>query len=131
MRYQVGGDVQEFAKQMFYIAWKACGGTLGMGFLQDKPGATADDVLNNIFGWGDYPGPSHHPNRDEGTALRADYVFGRMMKITATLGSDWIELPDDDPAPDYQAWCRKYRSYKDLLHATAEETQIGISSKNS
>ena len=66
----------ELAKEMFYLAWNACGSPSGMGFLQDNPTASKEDVWKSVSGQTltDYCIPT-------GDTLypRGDYVFGRMM----------------------------------------------------
>lgn len=106
----------ELASHAFYLAWRACGGPLGMGFLQDKPGATKEQVLNNVVN-SDYGGlRKSGPGEFDG-----DYVFGRMMKLTIRFDDETVSVPDSDPRPDYQAWCKKYPSYESLIEAAAKE----------
>jgi hypothetical protein len=103
----------ELAKEIFWLAWQACGSPSGMGFLQNNPGATRDKVWNNIINAGDYDGPPHfEPNKPY-----ADYVFGRMMKFDITINKDSIEIVDKELRPDYQSWCRKYNTINDLVNA--------------
>ena len=66
---------EEVMKEAFWLAWNACGGPLGMGFLQNKPDATKENIWDNVTVSGDYPMPI---NRGE---VYGDYVFGRMMKL--------------------------------------------------
>ena len=48
-----------------------------------------------------------------------DYVFGRMfklsMKFNRTAGT--IQVREEAPRGDYQAWCRAYPTYKALVDA--------------
>ena len=101
----------ELAKEIFWLAWQACGGPVGMGFLQDRSGVTRDDVWNNISSAGDYPMNHNPPNKPYG-----DYVFGRMMKLGLKLRSDGIEISDLEPRSDYQGWCIVYKTYQDLVN---------------
>lgn len=70
-------------KRAFFLAWKACGETFGMGMLQDNPNANKEAVWENVKTRGDYPG-SGPENAKPGSAY-GDYVFGRMMKLSI----DW------------------------------------------
>lgn len=123
MKIKVAQDkVQEVVKQFFWIAYCACGGTSGMGFLQDRSGVNADAVMRNVLSSGDYPGGGfgrNDPNRPYG-----DYVFGRMMKTGLTINGDTIEVRDDKPRRDYQGWCRVYDSYEALLQAACQNAGV-------
>jgi hypothetical protein len=117
-------------QEAFWLAWQACGGPLGMGVFQDRPGVTKEDVLRNIARRGDYPGlakmeaegrvfPANKPGE-----MYADYVFGRMMK----LGLRWNEtavLVDEDhnPRPDYQGWSRTYPTYEALVREALKNVE--------
>ncbi len=103
-------------KKALFLAWKACGGPLGMGILQDKPNATEDDVFKNVLGNEDYPIKSSLPENE----IRADYVFGRMMKIRISFDNDNIYYPDISLSSAYQSWSKSYNSYEELFK-TAEE----------
>jgi len=113
MKYQCD-NAEEVVKEMFWLAWQACSGPLGMGILQNNPEAGRDDVWKNVQTSGDYVGSllDSRPGRAYG-----DYVFGRMMKVGAEYGSDWIELREEAPRPDYQAWCLTYPTYGALYDA--------------
>ncbi len=108
----------EVAMEMVWLAWKACGGPLGLGFLQDRPDATEEEVWLAMVGAHDYGGigckgaPTGEVN--------ADYVFGRMMKLYFEYGEDFVDVREDDPKPDYQAWCREYPSYEALAKVAIE-----------
>jgi hypothetical protein len=113
-RKVIGASGEAVAKRAFWLAWQACGGPLGMGFLQDNPDATEEDVWANVQSYGDYPAT---PARGAGEVY-GDYVFGRMMKLglrfsTDTVGTDY----PDEPTPDYQGWCIKYPTHEDLIEA--------------
>lgn len=104
-------NAKELAKRAFFLAWEACGGPLGLGILQDNPSATEDQVWDIITR--DY---------DSGDGrMSADYVFGRMMKLTLTVSDNTISFYDSEPAPDYQAWCVKYPTIETLLTAANDE----------
>lgn len=108
-------------KEAFWLAWQACGGTTGCGFLQDRQTANKDEVWDRMFNRGDYPSGNDpqlagnvHNKRGK---VYGDYVFGRMMKV----GFEWddvsILVRDTEPRPEYQAWCRTYKTFADLVQA--------------
>lgn len=105
-------------KEMYWLAWQACGGTTGMGHFQDCPDATEEDVWGSVTTQTDI-------NQARGSAccsLYADYVFGRMMKMG--LGIDIngvISWSPADTRPDYQSWTRsgKYSGYEDVYAEAA------------
>jgi hypothetical protein len=104
----------EVAKEAFWLAWNACGGTTGMGFLQDKSTATRSDIWEQVTGIkaGDYALP-----RGKSLEPYGDYVFGRMMKLKLAVEPDGVVIYNNDPRPDYQAWSRKYATTLDLVIA--------------
>lgn len=108
-------------EEAFWLAWKACGRTSGMGFLQNRPEATKEQVIGNIMQSGDYPGG------DIGLArpgnVYADYVFGRMMKVGLKWDNTSVTCRDDEPAADYQAWCRVYPTFRALVEAAIASIQ--------
>lgn len=112
----VKGSAEELCKQYFWLAWNACGGPLGMGWLQNKSGASIDDVWNNVINEGDYPGRT----RNIAGNYYADYVFGRMMKVGIKVHDDVVEILGFPPRIDYQAWCHKYVDEETLLRAAAD-----------
>lgn len=95
------------AKRMMYLAWQACGGTQGMGFMRNHPEATEDEVWQNVRTRGDYV---RIPGQDKPGEVYADYVFGRMMKMGLTYAADSVSWHDSTPRRDYQAWCGVYRT---------------------
>jgi len=103
-----------FLKNMFFLAYEACGGTTGMGFMQSNPDATADEVFENICNHGDYSGIG--ADIDD-SRLSADYVFGRMMKLSVEISDKTVTLPDMKPEVCRQGWAMKYKSYKSLAKA--------------
>ena len=109
---------QEVAKEAFWLAWQACGGPLGMGWLQNNPNANKEAVWQNVSEEGDYQGRFNN----DANKPYADYVFGRMMKVGFTIGSDFVEFREETPHPDYQAWCRKYPTYQALVEAAIKNT---------
>jgi hypothetical protein len=117
MKIQSDFNGERVAKRMFYLAWKACGGPQGMGVFQDRPGATEEEVWKNIAASGDYP---YAKDRNASGNFQADYVFGRMMKMSLKFGSDWLEWGDSGLRPDYESWCLIYPTYQDLYDAALE-----------
>jgi hypothetical protein len=115
--------VEAVVRRAFHLAFVACGGPTGMGFLQDRgPNVTEDQVWENVQTRGDYPAnPNSRPDRAYG-----DYVFGRMMKLSVTYSQKdgTIQIRDDEPRYDYQGWCRKYPTYAALFEAAA--SQLGV-----
>ena len=105
---------EEVCKEAFWLAWNACGGTTGMGVLQDNPLATRDEIWQLVTGQTcrDYIIP-----RGETLKPYADYVFGRMMKIGFTVLEDGIEYWKDAVRGDYQAWAYEYPTTTALLEA--------------
>lgn len=113
----------EVAKEMFWLAFQACEHPLGMGWLQDKPEATKEDVWNNVSGGkSDYAISFATKMRPSG-----DYVFGRMMKLHLEIESDGVIFSDGTPRRDYQSWCWDYPTYLEL--AIAAEDAIEARSK--
>ena len=101
----------ELAKEIFWLAWQACGSPLGMGFLQNYPNATKEDVWNNVVNAGDYPGKAW--NKEDNPY--ADYVFGRRMKFGLSIKSDGVDIFERSLRSDYQSWCVTYPTIKDLV----------------
>jgi len=111
------GTGSAVAQEMLWLAWKACGGPLGMGFFQDNPRATKEDVWVGMVSASDYNGfTGKMPDVGE---VRSDYVFGRMMKLRFNFGSDFIEWDDyADPADrSYNAWASKFPTITKLFDA--------------
>ena len=118
MRFEVPKELagEAVASEMLWLAWKACGGPVGMGFLQDNPRATKDEVWLAMLNASDYAGDMKRPESGE---VAADYVFGRMMKLYFKFTPTTVEWADhQDPGdPDYNAWSGKYRSVSALYEA--------------
>lgn len=115
--YKDKSQVEAVLKEAMWLAWNAAGRPMGMGVFQDRPGASKEDVWENVKTRGDYPCCYERPGE-----ANADYVFGRMMKLYVRYGDDFIEVPEHECRADYQAWCRKYKTYNDLFDA-AEKSQ--------
>lgn len=109
--YSTQGETIAVAKKAVWLAWRAAGAPVGMGFLQDNPEADEEAVWANATSRGDYPGSKP----DTSGRVSADYVFGRMMKLYFTITDCGIEVPDGTPRADYQAWCRSFPTYAALF----------------
>ena len=109
---------EEIVKNAFYLAWEACGSTFGLGILKDHPSASKEDIWENVACSGDYPSSLHNKKYEP----YGDYVFGRMMKLGIRYDPNkgTITVRDEAPRPDYQGWCRKYKTYDDLIEAAIE-----------
>lgn len=110
---------EAFAKRMFFLLWQAIGGPMGMGVFQNRPGATEEDVFENVQTSGDYA-CNVNPRGD----LYGDYVFGRMMKFGCAVLEDRIKLPDRDFQPDYQGFYATYPNNLSIVKATAESLGV-------
>lgn len=110
---------KEVVEEAFWLAWQACGGPLGMGFLQNNPTATKEDVIQNVLNSGDYAG-LRKCNDGE---LCGDYVFGRMMKLQIKYNDKAVFVRESKPTQDYQAWCGTYHTYEALIEAAINSIQ--------
>ena len=122
-------DVIPLVKRMYWLAWQACGGTIGSGFLQDQPGATEDQVWKNVLTNGDY---ASNPRDKPGKAY-GDYVFGRMMKLGVQFDekNKTVTVTNAATAIDYQAWSGQYATYEGLLLSAANELGIAVLASSS
>lgn len=114
-----GVGVEVFAKRMFYLVWRHCPGPMGLGIMQDRPGATEDEVWSNILGHADYPGGGLGRCSDK--SPYADYVFGRMIKFGIKFEGDTINLRDGKFDREYQSWSLSFPSNLALVEATARD----------
>lgn len=105
---------QDLAVRAFYLAYEACGSTQGMGMLQARESVTESQIRENVVNNGDYP---IQLGKSPNVRMYGDYVFGRMMKLRIIVQDDGVEVPDDMPRLDYQAWSAKYGTYEDLIEA--------------
>lgn len=97
-------DMPLIVAEMFWLAYQAAH-VVGMGIMQARSNATKEEVQGDIW--------------LSATGYHADYVFGRMVKLTIKLNHDrnQIEVPDTVPMYDYQSWCYRYPTYQDLFNA--------------
>ena len=115
-------DVIPLVKRIYWLAWQACGGTIGSGFLQDNPIATEDQVWQNVCTYGDY---ASNPRSRPGDVY-GDYVFGRMMKLGVEFDESkkTVTIPDRETAIDYQAWSGRFPTYESLLEAAVKDLAL-------
>lgn len=106
------------AKEAIWLAWQAVGAPGGMGWLQNNPSASKEDVWAQAYHQRDYSMRNGPPER-----VHADYVFGRMMKLSFTLRDDTLGISDSECRSDYQAWCHKYPTYAALFDAATESVR--------
>lgn len=113
----VSAKACEVVREAVWLAWKASA-VEGMGIFKDWPGATKEDVWQNVMSCGDYPCRAAG-SKDEGGkgCAVADYVFGRMMKLTLWWDDRkcCVTVPDAPLKWDYQSWSGRYKSYGDLI----------------
>jgi hypothetical protein len=116
---------EQLLRRTFFMLYTACGGPLGMGFLQAKDSATEDDVWNNVARAGDYPGDRGAKQFARG-AIYGDYVFGRMMKWGVDLSSDKKSFTVRDAPfnPEYQGFARTYPNQKAIFDAAMKELEV-------
>lgn len=124
VRYEVSGATgEQLAKRMFKLAWDACGGPQGLGFLQDRGSAvTEDQVWERAVGAGDYSGTF---SAKKGQAY-GDYVFGRMMKLYFEFGDSFVQGGNGAWRRDYQSFCGKYPNFQSLAKAAAKSLGVKI-----
>lgn len=107
----------EVLKSALWLAFVAAGGPRGSGWLQDRSGATKEDVFQRAFGEGDYLF-----RRAKGSDINADYVFGRMIKLRVSRPAPKVlEVRDQTPDIEYQSWCGRYPTYDSLFDAAEKE----------
>lgn len=116
---------EQLLKRIFFMLYEACGGPLGMGFLQARSDATEGDVWNNVATGADYPG-DHLAKEFNSGRIYGDYVFGRMMKWGIELCQDEksFTVHDREFDPEYQGFARTYPSNKSILDAAMESFGI-------
>lgn len=108
------------AKEAVWLAWQACGGPIGYGFMQDKgPDQDREKVWDHAYNERDYSG-THQAGDDR---INCDYVMGRMMKLRFGLKGAIITHNDYPVDINYQSWFRKYPTFNALFEA-AEKVVI-------
>lgn len=99
---------EDVASKAMFLAYKASR-VVGMGHFQAREGVTESDVWEAVT--------------DVGNLARADYVFGRMMKLTLRWTKNAISFPDGDCAHDYQSWCLKYPTFENLVRHAIQDVE--------
>jgi len=122
-------DALRLVKSAYWLAWQACGNPMGMGWLQDRAKATAEDVWGGIENASDYGGFAAERSQKKAKSgdFHADYVFGRMMKTSLHIRCGNVFTQTDEPRPDYQSWCHTYPTYEALLKAAAKAEKLTLS----
>jgi hypothetical protein len=115
-------NATRLAKRMMFLAYEACGGPMGMGFLQARSNVTEEQVWNNVVNNGDYPGGP--VNR--GGRIYGDYVFGRMMKFGVEIVDNTVSFRTDDLRPDYHAFSGTYRNGEKLAKAALSSLNLTV-----
>ena len=118
-KYESNEQALEVAKEAIWLAWNACGGSVGMGVFQANDAAKKDEVWKRAYDQGDYA-MRHGPAEE----VHADYVFGRMMKLYFSVKDGTIKHRDDAPRGDYQSWCYRYKTYADLFDAAEKVVSV-------
>lgn len=116
---------EAFVRRAFFLLWQACRGPSGMGYLQDNPEASEDDVFTNVQTSGDYPGTRLHSN------YYGDYVFGRMMKWGCEIKDGLIDIVDKEFQLDYQGFSHRYKTNEAIVKATARSLDVSFEVESS
>lgn len=112
---------EQVAKRALFLAYNAAC-LVGMGILQARDNVDEDSVWNNALTKGDYP---LRTDTTKNKHLFADYVFGRMMKLSLSWDATSVTVPDATPRADYQSWCSMYPTYESLVKAADEAVNNG------
>lgn len=116
-------DAVSVASRAMFLAYNESL-VFGMGILQAQNNKTENEVFNNILYKQDYPGSITQPPDMTNIRLHADYVFGRMMKLSITINNNTIQYSDDKPNSGYQSWAYTYKSYDKLFKTAMKELNI-------
>lgn len=111
-KYSNHEEALNVAKEAMWLAWQASG-VVGMGILQDKPGAMKEEVIKQTF----RPQSDYAKEKNLPLEGSADYVFGRMMKTHFRINGDVVSFSNGEPRADYQSWVYTYRTYEALMDA--------------
>jgi len=128
MKITLTGITQnEFIKRAYFLAYQAAGPEQGMGVFQRRNGATEDEIYHNVCTGGDYLFGAAEEDKTQGeTEFYGDYVFGRMLKLgMKTYKGDSVVFLNDDWREDYQAFCTKYPTPKELAQAVVDSLGKG------
>ena len=124
MKVMANNDAEALAlvKRMVFLAYQACGGTSGLGFLQAVDGADENRVWAAAYRETDYPGAKRTADNE----VYGDYVLGRMMKWGCKWNGSTVEIWDFLFDPGYQGFSRKYPNNMSLVAAAAESLGIDV-----
>ena len=112
---------QILAKRILFLAYEASQ-VFGMGAFQARDAITEDEVWANTVTKGDYGG---FPANDKD--IYADYVFGRMMKLSFHVKDNTISYDGNDKTKlDYQSWGAKYKTYSKLFQAAIKSLEMNV-----
>jgi hypothetical protein len=109
------------AKRILFLAYEASS-VFGMGAFQARDNVTEEQVWTNTVTRGDYGGfPANDKN------IYADYVFGRMMKLSFHVKDNTINYDGNDKTKlDYQSWGAKYKTYTKLFQAAIKSLEMTV-----
>lgn len=112
MQFKTTGQASEVAKTAMLLAYKACGGTTGLGFLSASSIETIEDLDPHVT-------IEPYWKNKTFSSISADYLAGRMMKTAIHYNDDTgiIEVDNFPPRPDYQGWCSGTPSDPGVLHS--------------
>lgn len=116
-------SAQTLAKRILFLAYEASR-VFGMGSFQARDNVTEEQVWTNTVTKGDYFGV-----RESNTnVIHADYVFGRMMKLSFHIKDNTIIYNGIDKTKlDYQSWSAKYKTYTKLFQAALKSLNMTVS----
>lgn len=123
----VGLTSVQIVKRMVFLAYQACGGAVGMGFLQEMrlggKSAEEEQVWKCAYDSEDYPMNRRMLQGMKDEEVYCDYVFGRMMKWGCKWNDHNIIFSNRQFRPDYQGFCLTYPTDEALYEAAVASLQ--------
>lgn len=118
-----------FTKRVIFLLWQAAGSPSGMGWFQNNPTASEEEVFEQAAGNRDYPCYREH-REGQPVSIYMDYVFGRCLKTDLLYDEvkGTVELRPDTPRATYQNWWRRYKDSSEVFTAALRE--LGLSLKS-
>lgn len=114
-------EAQTLAKRILFLAYEASS-VFGMGAFQARDNVTEEQVWVNTVTKGDYGGFGA-----DSKDIHADYVFGRMMKLSFHIKDNTIIYDGNDKTKlDYQSWGAKYKTYTKLFQAAIKSFSMNV-----
>lgn len=114
-------SAKTLAKRILFLAYEASN-VFGMGAFQARDAITEEQVWTNTVTKGDYGGFGADTED-----IHADYVFGRMMKLSFHIKDDTISYDGVDKTKlDYQSWGAKYKTYTKLFQAAIKSLEMNV-----